>query len=96
MSAKSKNFKPMLKYYHIFLLVIILCPFLISHSNAVNRRRKLVKEHEFIQNLFLRKLDFTSDTEAICSKGSEELKNYYLTRDDNSIGIKSDKIEKKK
>ena len=95
MSAKSKNFKPMLKYYHIFLLVIILCPFLISHSNAVNRRRKLVKEHEFIQNLFLRKLDFTSDTEAICSKGSEELKNYYLTRDDNSIGIKSDKIEKK-
>ena len=95
MSAKNKNFKPMLKYYHIFLLAIIICPFLISHSNSVNRRRKLIKDHEFVQNLFLRKLDFTSDTEAICSKGSEELKNYYLTRDDDSIGIKSDKIENK-
>jgi hypothetical protein len=95
MSAKNKNFKPKLKYYHIFVFAIILCPFLISHSNAVNRRRKLIKEHEFIQNLFLRKLDFTSDTDAICSKGSEELKNYYLTRDDDSIGIKSDKIENK-
>ena len=95
MSAKNKNFKPMLKYYHIFLLAIIICPFLISHSNSVNRRRKLIKDHEFIKNLFLRKLDFKSDTDAICSKGSEELKNYYLTRDDESIGIKSDKIENK-
>ncbi len=93
MSAQNKKFKPKLKYYHIFLLAIIFCPFLMLNSNSVNRRRKLKKEHEFVQNLFLRQLDFTSDTDAICSKGSEELKNYYLTRDDDSIGIKSDKIE---
>ena len=93
MSAQNKKFKPKLKNYHIFLFAIILCPILIINSNSVNRRRKIKKESEFIQNLILRKLDFTSDTEAICSKGSEELKNYYLTRDDDSIGIKNDKIE---
>ena len=93
MSTKNKNFKPKLKSYHILLLAIILCPILISNSNTVNRRRKLKKESEFIQNLILRKLDFSSDTDAICSKGSEDLKNYYLTRDDDSIGIKNDKIE---
>ena len=83
MSTKNKSFKPKLKSYHILLLAIILCPILISHSNSVNRRRKLKKESEFIQNLILRKLDFSSDTDAICSKGSEDLKNYYLTRDDD-------------
>ena len=93
MSTKNKNFKPKLKSCHILLLAIILCPILISNSNSVNRRRKLKKESEFIQNLILRKLDFSSDTDAICSKGSEDLKNYYLTRDDDSIGIKNDKIE---
>jgi len=93
MSTKNKNFKPKLKSYHILLLSIILCPILLSNSNSVNRRRKLKKESEFIQNLILRKLDFSSDTDAICSKGSEDLKNYYLTRDDDSIGIKNDKIE---
>ena len=93
MSAQNKKFKPKLKNYHMLLLAIILCPILIINSNSVNRRRKIKKESEFIQNLILRKLDFTSDTEAICSKGSEELKNYYLTRDDDSIGIKNDKIE---
>jgi hypothetical protein len=71
----------------------IIITILIINSNSVNRRRKIKKESEFIQNLILRKLDFTSDTEVICSKGSEELKNYYLTRDDDSIGIKNDKIE---
>ena len=93
MSTKNKNFKPKLKSCHILLLAIILCPILISNSNSINRRRKLKKESEFIQNLILRKLDFSSDTDAICSKGSEDLKNYYLTRDDDSIGIKNDKIE---
>lgn len=96
MSAPDKKFKPKLKNYHILLLAIILCPILILNSNYVNRKRRYKKEIEFIQKLFLRKLDFTSDTEAICSKGSEELKKYYLTRDDDSIGIKSDKIKSEK
>jgi len=93
MPSQNKKFKPKLKSYHIFLLAIIFCPFIILNSNSVNRKRKIKKENEFIQKLFLRRLDFSSDTEAICSKGSEKLKNYYLTRDDEYIGINNDNIE---
>jgi len=46
-----------------------------------------------MKNLFLRKLDFTSDTNKICEKGSEELRDYYKTGDGEKLGLKDGKIE---
>ena len=96
---KSKNkFNPKLKPYHIILLSISLCPFLILNSNSVNKRREekaqLIEDHKFLEKLYLRKLDFKSDVDAICEKGSDDLKEYYTKGDPKSIGIDDDeKIE---
>lgn len=88
-----------LKYYHIILLSILVCPLLILNSNSVNKKReqeKLFKqEKEKIKNIFLRRLDFASDTNDICKKGTEDLQKYYETGDGNIIGIDDDKIESK-
>ena len=88
-----------LKYYHIILLSILVCPLLILNSNSVNNKReqeKLFKqEKEKIKNIFLRRLDFASDTNDICKKGTEDLQKYYETGDGNIIGIDDDKIESK-
>ena len=96
---KSKNkINPKLKPYHIILLAIALCPFLILNSNSVNKRREkeaqLKEDHKFLEKLYLRKLDFKSDVDAICEKGSDDLKEYYTKGDPKSIGIDDDeKIE---
>ena len=45
------------------------------------------------KNIFLRKLDFTSDTNDICKKGTEELQKYYESGDGEIIGLDGDKIE---
>lgn len=92
------NYNPKLKPYHIILLSIALCPFLIINSNNVNKRRveriQLNENHKFLEKLYLRKLDFKSDVDAICEKGSDDLKEYYSTGDPKSIGIDDDeKIE---
>ena len=96
---KSKNkFNPKLKPYHIILLSISLCPFLILNSNSVNKRREeeaqLIEDHKFLEKLYLRKLDFKSDVDAICEKGSDDLKEYYTNGDPKSLGIDdNEKIE---
>jgi len=96
---KSKNkFNPKLKPYHIILLSISLCPILILNSDSVNKRRKeeaqLKEDHKFLEKLYLRKLDFKSDVDAICEKGSDDLKEYYTNGDPKSLGIDDDeKIE---
>jgi len=96
---KSKNkFNPKLKPYHIILLSISLCPFLILNSNSVNKKREeeaqLKEDHKFLEKLYLRKLDFKSDVDAICEKGSDDLKEYYTNGDPKSLGIDDDeKIE---
>ena len=86
-----------LKYYHIIFLSILLCPILILNSNSVNKKReqeKLFKlETEKIKNIFLRKLDFKSDTNDICKKGNEDLQQYYETGDGSIIEINDEKIE---
>ena len=98
MQNKTKKYSG-LKYYHIIFLSILLCPLLILNSNSVNKKReeeKLFKrETEKIKNIFLRKLDFTSDTNEICKKGNEDLQQYYETGDGNIIGINDEKIESK-
>ena len=93
----KNEFTPRLKYYHIILISIILCPILIINSNNVNNKRtqevQLKNENKIVEKIFLRKLDFTSETNEICEKGSEELKNYYSTGNEEDIGIKEDKIK---
>ena len=98
---KSKNeFTQKLKYYHIILLAIVLCPILILNSNNVNKKRQQVikseKEQKFIENLYLRKLDFNSDTNEICKKGSKDLQEYYGNGDAEKIGIKEGQIKNEK
>ena len=49
MPKKSNEFVPKLKYYHIILISILLCPLLIINSNSFNKKRgkeKLIKENE--------------------------------------------------
>jgi len=96
MPKKSNEFVPKLKYYHIILISILLCPLLIINSNSINKKRgkeKLIKENEtFMRKLYLRNLDFSSDTDEICKKGSEDLQNYYVTGNGTEIGIKEDPI----
>ena len=89
----KKPYTQKLKWYHIILLAIILCPFIIQNSNIVNRKREEQKEQIFIEQISLRKLDFISDTNAICKKGSEDLQEYYATGDSEKIGIDDKKIE---
>ena len=89
----KKKFTPKLKYYHIILFAIILCPFLMLNSNKVNKKRQEQKEQKFLEKLYLRKLDFVSDTNEICKKGSEDLQEYYATGDGEKIGLDDGKIE---
>jgi len=94
MPKKSNEFVPKLKYYHIILISILLCPLLIINSNSINKKRgkeKLIKENEkFMRKLYLRNLDFASDTDEICKKGSKDLQNYYVTGNGTEIGIDDD------
>ena len=94
MTKESNEYTPRLKYYHIILISIILSPLLILNSNSVNKRREQEKSLEKERkNIFLRKLDFTSDTHDICKKGTEELQKYYESGDGEIIGLNGDKIE---
>ena len=91
MTKESNKYTPRLKYYHIILISIILSPLLILNSNSVNKRREQEKSLEKeIKNIFLRKLDFASDTNDTCKKGTKELQEYYESGDEEKIGL--DKI----
>ena len=85
-----------LKFYHIILISMLISPLLVLNSNLSNKQRE--KERSIkkeLNNIFLRKLDFKEDTNLICNKGSDELKDYYKTGDGEKIGIKEGKIENK-
>ena len=100
MSKAKKEFTPRLRYYHIILLAIFLCPLLILNSNNVNSKKQqeiqVQKEQKFIENLYLRRLDFNSDTNEVCKKGSKDLQEYYANGDTEKIGIKEGKIKNEK
>ena len=95
---EEKKFTPRLKYYHILLLAVLLCPIIIINSNLVNKKRlenKLNEEakEKFERILIGRKLDeFPEDTEKVCKKGSDDQKEYYKTGDGSKIGIKDGAI----
>ena len=97
----SNTYSPNLKYYHVILISILLCPLLIINSNYLNKKREqekaLKQDIKILRQLYARKLDsssdddsFTSDTNKICEKGTKDLQNYYKTGDGSIIGIKED------
>ena len=78
---------------------MLISPLLIINSNSINKRReqeKILKQDEIIlRKLYARKLDssseqeqFISDTNEICEKGSNDLKEYYKTSDTSKLGVK--------
>ena len=85
-----------LKFYHIILISMLISPLLVLNSNLNNKQREKERSiRKELNNVFLRKLDFKEDTNLICNKGSDELKDYYKTGDEEKIGIKKGKIENK-
>ena len=97
MTKQSSEFAPKLKYYHIILISMIISPFLVLNSNSINKKKeqqKLFKQNEiFMRKLYGRNLDFKEDTNTICEKGTEELRQYYETADPNVIGIEEGGIK---
>ena len=98
--ANNKNIlKHKIKHYHIILLSIILCPLLIINSNKVLEKRtqeQLVKKSErAIKQNFLGRylLTFDEGVEKICLKGSKELKNYYVSKVDNTLNLDEEEEE---
>ena len=97
MLETKKKYNQKLKPYHIILLAVALCPFLILNSNSVNKKREeeaqLNEDHKFLEKLYLRKLDFKSDVDAICEKGSDDLKEYYKKGDPKLLEIDDEEIK---
>ena len=94
MAKREKNFE--VKYYHIIILTILLCPILIINSNIALEKRNLEKlnqeaNEKFERIVFGRRLEsFDEGTKKICDSGSDELKEYYLTGDKSKIGLKDE------
>ena len=101
MTKEKKEFNQSIKYYHIILLSILLCPLLMINSNYKVKKRIEEKLNQnaiqkFDRILFGRKLeDFETETKKICENGSEELKDYYLTGDKEKIKLKDDENKDK-
>ena len=93
MSNKNNKNQPTIKYYHILLLSIILSPLLIINSNFVTEKRNQQKLNidagkKFQKILIGRYLQsFEEGMEKVCNKGSDELKDYYLTGALDKLGI---------
>ena len=101
MTNNQKGFYRNIKYYHLMLFSIILSLLLIINSNNAKNKRideKLDKEAEIKFNKILigRHLEssnFEEGMEKICNKGTDELKDYYLTGALNKLGIDLDNKE---
>jgi len=93
MSKENNKNQPTIKYYHILLLSIILSPLLIINSNFVTEKRNQQKLNidagkKFQKILIGRYLQsFEEGMEKVCNKGSDELKDYYLTGALDKLGI---------
>ena len=104
MGIKSNKFTQKLKFYHIALISMILCPFLILNSNSINKKREEVKLEEekniFMRKLYARKLGeddkFIEDTNKVCEKASKDVRDYYSGKGDlNSLGVDDSNVERK-
>ena len=100
MTKEKEIINPRLKTYHIFLLSCLLCSVLIINSNYVNEQRSKKKLNTQNNKLFndvisLRKLEpqSNSDTDEVCSRGSDDLIEYYKTGDLSLIDLDEDPIK---
>ena len=84
---KNQNFF-IIKSYHIILFSFILTHFLVQGLYNLRPKRLSIKEES--PTIFLRRLDFQNDTDAICEKGSKKLRDYYETRDPTTMGLKAE------
>ena len=90
----TKNFFGKMNFNHILIISIVLCSFHMINSDftdtKINYDIYVNKFKRFWRKLAKRKLDFTKDTNEICERGSDKLKDYYETSDGEKIGIKED------
>ena len=100
MTKEKEKFNPRLKSYHIFLLSCLLCSVLILNSNYVNEQRSKKKLNNQSNKIFddvitLRKLEpqSNSDTDEVCSRGSDDLIEYYRTGDLSLIDLNEEPIK---
>lgn len=87
-----------LKPYQIILLSCLLGSILVLNSNYVNKNRDLAKLNKEKEELFdniiqTRRLSGKNYSEEVCSKGSDDLIEYYKTGDLSKIDLDEDSIE---
>ena len=91
--SDNKNITSKIKYYHIILLSILLCPLLIINSNKMQEKRAQEKLNKKADEAFRKIImgrylvTFEEGIEQICNKGSDDLKNYYVSKVDNTLGL---------
>ena len=101
MTNEQNGAKSRLKPYHIILLSCLLSTMLIKNSNMVNNNRaqkKLNQEKTELFNkiVYGRMLSGTvsnPNTEEVCSRASDDLKEYYQTGDPSKIDLDNEAIE---
>ena len=98
MTKEQNEFKSNLKPYHIILLACLLSTVLIINSNHVNNERDLIKLNQEKTELFNRiihgrMLVDNSNSEEVCSRASDDLKEYYKTGDLSKIDLENQEIE---
>ena len=102
MTKEQKEITTQLKPYQVFLLSCLFCSILILNSFYVNKNRDFMKQEKEKDILFNRiiqgrKLQETSTpnnySEAVCSRGSEDLIEYYETGDLSKIDLEEGQIK---
>ena len=101
MTSKLNKFLPKLGNYHIILLGCILGCLLILNSNNVNNQKAKIKSSEkediFFKRLISKRIlqevstnnenEYEKETNDVCSRASEGLKEYYVTSDLSKIDL---------
>ena len=105
MTLELKKISSKLKPYHIIIMSCLLATIMIINSNNVNKDRALMKENMEKDGLFRkiiggrllseRNLEVNNheNSEKVCSKGSDDLIDYYKTGDPSKIGLDDDDIK---
>ena len=101
MTKEQNGSKSRLKPYHIILLSCLLSTVLIKNSNMVNNNRaqnKLNQEktelfNKIVYGRMLSETTQNANSEEVCSRASDDLKEYYETGDLGKIDLDNDAIE---
>ena len=101
MTNEQNGAKSRLKPYHIILLSCLLSTMLIKNSNMVNNNRAKKKLNQEKTELFnkivyggmLSGTVSNPNTEEVCSRASDDLKEYYQTGDPSKIDLDNEAIE---